>query len=101
MATPRGHIVDDEAVGTYHCISRWRASRGHPPTRTSEGKSRTPTDPNFRVTSRGEGKSRKPTDHELPRDFPEDAFAMATLASIGASEQKAAKHGDTTRTHRR
>ena len=22
MATPRGHIVDDEAVGTYHCISR-------------------------------------------------------------------------------
>jgi hypothetical protein len=47
------------------------------------------------------GKSRTPTDHELPRDFPEGAFAMATLASIGASEQKAAKHGDTTRTHRR
>ena len=62
MATPRGHIVDDEAVV---------------------------------------GISRTPTDHELPSDFPEDAFAMATLASIGASKQKAARHGDTTRTHRR
>ena len=58
-------------------------SRGHPP------------------TVEGVGKSRTPTDHELPRDFPGDAFAMATLASIGASEQKAARHGDTTRTHRR
>ena len=92
------------------------ASRGHPPTT------------NFRVTSRemplrwllwhlGEqveathrpaprparrsSKSRTPTDHEFPPDFPEGAFAMATLASIGASEQKAARHGDTTRAHRR
>ena len=28
-------------------------------------------------------KSRTPTDHELPRDFPEGAFGMATLASRG------------------
>jgi hypothetical protein len=36
------------------------------------------------------GKTRTPTGHELPPDFPGDAFAMATLASREASEQKEA-----------
>ena len=150
MATPRGRIVDDEAVGTYHCISRcvrkamlcgeglehrrtwienriadlqgamaidltaWHVMANHMhlvvttrpdivrewSDREESSKSRTPTDHEL-PRDFPSSKSRTPTDHELPRDFPGDAFAMATLASRGASEQKAAKHGDTTRTHRR
>jgi hypothetical protein len=112
---------EDEATYLSH-VDAWgrvvmggkRATPESLPPILKEGKSRTPTDhagkwqrqvegqveDTHRPRTSG-GKSRTPTDHELPRDFPGDAFAMATLASIGASEQKAAKHGDTKRTHRR
>ena len=41
------------------------------------GKSRTPTD--RPISQQERDKSRTPTDHELPRDFPEGAFAMSAL----------------------
>ena len=43
--------------------------------------------------ARGWDKSRTPTDHELPRDFPEGAFAMSAL---GIKERQDGKPPDLT-----